>query len=324
MNLFKFDIGFLQCVDISAVLLNAIFDDVTTLVYRFKMADYNNSTGKRTYLQYLYENVSKDVGFLRASTSLSRATVYRTISKISAGESIEHGTGAGRPQIYNPNDRRRLAQLALRNRTESARKLGMLMQLKGSPAASDRTVRRHLNNMQYWSLLPKPVPMLSAENMETRVKWAQDFQDFRWDDVIFSDESAVQLFRNKLTVWTDIKKESRVKKPMPIKSPSLMIWGAISMKGQSELRIIDTTIDQYVYQQVLGDTLLPFVEDNFPDHYVFQHDNAPPHKAKSTVAWMNDVISHVLPWPSKSPDLNPIKNVWKVLKDKVDRRRCLT
>ena len=52
----------------------------------------------------------------------------------------------------------------------------------------------------------------------------------------------------------------------------------------------------------------------------FQHDNAPPHKAKITQeVLMNSKIS-VLEWPPFSLDINPIENIWWIFKQKV--RQC--
>lgn len=97
-----------------------------------------------------------------------------------------------------------------------------------------------------------------------------------------------------------------------------MVWGAISTSGTSRLAIIDGTMDQKKYINVLESHLLPQLQEWFGENeFLYQQDRAPCHTARSVNRWFAKKGLRILPWPGNSPDMNPIETLWDVLKNEI-------
>ncbi len=97
-----------------------------------------------------------------------------------------------------------------------------------------------------------------------------------------------------------------------------MIWAAMSSAGVGPLCFLKSTVNTAIYQEILEHLMLPSADKLYGDaDFIFQQDLAPAHTAKSTKSWFNDHGVTVLDWPANSPDLNPIENLWGIVKRKM-------
>ncbi len=105
--------------------------------------------------------------------------------------------------------------------------------------------------------------------------------------------------------------KSSVKFPQSVK-----IWAAMSSAGP--LCFLKSTVNAAIYQDILENVMLPSADKLYGEaDFIFQQDLAPAHTAKGTKSWFKYHGVTVLDWSENLPDLNPIENLWGIVKRKM-------
>ena len=102
-----------------------------------------------------------------------------------------------------------------------------------------------------------------------------------------------------------------------------MFWAAFGYGIKTELVIMAGDpesarggVTARVYHEVLDQHLKPILGLGT----IFMHDNAPIHTAHIIRDWLIENEVDVMNWPPYSPDLNPIENLWALLKEQIYKR----
>jgi transposase len=105
-------------------------------------------------------------------------------------------------------------------------------------------------------------------------------------------------------------------------SPSQMHWGCFSRQGVGPIVSLSGTATGTSHVAILQKYVIPTMRRAFPNgDGWFQEDNARPHTSKVTKKFHTENDLRVLSWPAQSPDLNPIENLWAIVKKSIHERK---
>lgn len=191
---------------------------------------------------------------------------------------------------------------------------------------SNETARKILVKRGFKSYVRCKKPYLSSKHMANRRDFCRRFRDLTIDDwsrVVFTDESKFNLHGNDSNkrVWKKPKSPllpHHIRTVIKFGGGSVMVWGAITRNGVGKLHLIEGKMDSKVYTEILCSSFFSSLSDNNLnlEDSILMHDNDPKHKSLFTKLWLGRNNVGVLEWPSCSPDLKIIENVW----DHLERR----
>ncbi|GFX69030.1 transposable element Tcb2 transposase [Trichonephila clavipes] len=163
---------------------------------------------------------------------------------------------------------------------------------------------------------------LTKQHRTARLQWYREHHNWTeqdWACVLFSDDRRFSLSldcRHQL-IWRESGTPYRpenIQEKDRYPTCSIMVWAGIMINGRTRLHVVAN--GTMTGQRYIDEVLLPHVRlfrVAVGDKFVFMDDNATGHRTLAVQDCLDREGIQRLVWPTRSPDLNPIENMWDAL-----------
>lgn len=292
---------------------------------------YQRMSPRRGRAMQCLRETGSSMSSIASAFGVNQSTVSRYLSRGSQASAPTRTLKKSQMPKLGPRGARALVRAAKKERTAT------LKALSNSADVSASTARSVLRKNGICKRRAAIKPFLDDDKKRKRLDWCRKHQNWTlkdWMNVVWSDEASVQVGTDSQLTWVFRNTEERyhpdcLKPSFKSNRQSIMVWACFHGSNASKLQCFEKgSIDAKIYQKVLSEHLFDMIEDEDgiletqlqPSRLIFQQDNAPIHKAASTMRLFEAYNIRVMAWPPNSPDLNPIENCWTLMKRNFHRR----